>query len=70
MRAYSFLFAVNVPEILFPFKKVTTHLATFSAHGIKQQASDKNYSNNSSDSGDRIVFEKLYASANGEQNQK
>jgi len=57
MRTYSFLLTVNVPEILFSFKKITTYLATLSTHGIQQEASDKNYSNNPSESGDRIVFD-------------
>jgi hypothetical protein len=70
MRAHSFLFTLNVPEILFSFKKITTHLTTLSTHGIKQEASEKNYHNYASDSGNRIVFEKLYTRTKSQQTQE
>src|SRR5215212_8984457 len=43
MRAYSFLFTLDIPEILFPFKKISAYLTTPSTHGKKQEASEKHY---------------------------
>jgi hypothetical protein len=70
MRAYSFLFTLNIPEILFPFKKISAHLTTPSTDGKKQEASEKHNPKYACDSGDRIVFEKLYAGTNSQQDQK
>jgi hypothetical protein len=70
MRAYSFLFTLNVPEIPFSLQKITTHLTTLSTHSIKKQPTKNYYPNYSSDSGNRIVFEKLHARANSQHNQE
>jgi hypothetical protein len=70
MRADSFLFAINGPEILFPFQIITTDPTALSTHSVKQQPTEKYQSNYCGDSDDGIVFEKLYASTNSQQNQE
>jgi hypothetical protein len=70
MRAYSFLFTFDVPEVLFSFKQITAHLTTLSTYRIKQDAAEKHYPQYGCDSGDRVVFEKLDASTNHHQDQE
>ena len=70
MRADSFLFPLDGPEILFPFQIITTHSTALSTHSVKQQPSEKYQSNYSNDSDDGIVFEKLYARTDSKQNQE